>query len=88
MSPDDAEGGDSYDIPLEARQKRVRRGCSKVPMKVQQSTVAEDFGSSMPPSRTVDEVAPEQDPAAPPAKRVRVTSDFLAPDILLTKLSS
>ena len=88
VSPDDAEGGDNDDIPLEARQKRLRRGCSKVPMKVQQSTVAEDSGSSSPPSRAFVKAALEQDPAAPPAKRVRATSDFLDPDVLLTELSS
>ena len=88
VSPDDAEDGDSDDIPLGARQKRLRCGCSKVPVKAQQSTVAEDSGSSSPPSRAVYEAAPEQELAAPPAKRVRVTSDFLDPDVLLTELSS
>ena len=88
VSPDDAEDGDSDDIPLEARQKRLHRGCSKVPAKAQQSTVAEDSSLSSPPSRAIDEATPKQEPTAPPTKRVRVTSDFLDPDVLLTELSS
>ena len=88
VSPDDAEGADSDEAPLEVRAKRLCCGCSKVPVRTRQSNVADDSGSSSPPSRAIDETAPEQEPEAPPAKKARAAPGFLDPDVLLHDLSS
>ena len=44
VSPDDAKGADSDEAPLETRRKRLRRSCSKVPVRVTPSTGADDSG--------------------------------------------
>ena len=88
MSPDEAEGADSDDATLETCRKRLRDASSKLSRKLKQSAGADDSGSSSPPVHAGDETAPARDPAAPPSKRTRVSSDFFDPDVLLTKLSS
>ena len=88
VSPDDAEGADSDDVPLETRRKRARHAGSKLPRKSQQNAGADDSGSSSPPARPGDKTASVQGPAVPPSKRAHVYSDFFDPDVLLTELSS
>ena len=88
VSPDEAEGAESDDATLEALRKRLRDASSKLSTKSKQSAGAEDSGSSSPPVQVGDETAPARDPAVPPSKRARVSSDFFDPDVLLTELSS
>ena len=89
VSPNDAEEVDSDEAPLETRWKRLRHAGSRLPKDSRSGTVADDSGSSLPPSRTGDDAAPVQSPMPPPpSKRVRASSDFFDPDVLLTELSS